>query len=344
MNIAILETWYLDHHRKLPFRGKDPYQIWVSEIMLQQTQVETVLPFFERFIKRYPTVRALSQTDDETLKKQVEGLGYYRRFSHMLRAAKIMVEQHQGNVPNTYQDLIALPGIGEYTAGAILSIAYQLPYAATDGNVIRVLSRYYGIKDDMALVKNRKKITALHQSLIEQAHPEIYTQAVMELGALICKPKKPQCQICPIRASCIAYQQNATSEYPVISKTKSNAVFQWMTMIVLKEGSIALRKRQETLLEGMYEYPQYEKTTIENWLSSMNQQGVMFESVTYLLRVSHVFSHQRWEMEVYVARLKGSKHPDWVMVPLSDQLKYPMATAHRKISLSDILKKDDENA
>lgn len=160
MNISLLERWYLDHHRLLPFRtNPEPYAIWVSEIMAQQTKMETLVPYFQAFMKQYPTITDLAQTDSDTLHRLVEGIGYYRRFQHMHEAAKVIVEKYHGVFPSNYEEIIALPGIGPYSAGAIMSIAYNQPYAATDGNVIRVLSRYFGIQEDMAKPASRKKST-----------------------------------------------------------------------------------------------------------------------------------------------------------------------------------------
>ena len=332
MEIEKLESWYNKNRRELSFRlFKDPYRIWVSEIMLQQTQVDTVLPYYDRFLKVYPNVVELAQTSEETLHKMVEGLGYYRRFGNMLLAAREIVEKHGGKFPNTYDEIRALPGIGKYTAGAILSIAYNQPYSALDGNVIRVLSRYLGIQGDMRQEKNRKHLDTINQSLIEKAHPEIYTQAVMELGALVCKPTKPFCAECPLRETCFAFAHQAVEDYPEISKTKAKRILHFVTFILRKDGQLLLKKREENLLKGMYLYPQLEADHLEEALNAMERTGVRLSISRHRGIVKHVFSHQTWVMDVYEAEVLKGMPEGCILV--SDQAfeKLPMAVAHKKI-------------
>jgi len=332
MEIEKLEAWYVKNRRELPFRlFKDAYRIWVSEIMLQQTQVDTVLPYYERFLKVYPTVIELAKTSEEVLHKMVEGLGYYRRFGNMLLAAREIVEKHAGNFPSTYDEIRALPGIGKYTAGAILSIAYNQPYSALDGNVIRVLSRYLSIKGDMRQEKNRKQLDAINQSLIEKAHPEIYTQAIMELGALVCKPIKPLCAECPLSDTCFAFAHQAVEEYPEISKTKAKKILHFVTFILHKDGKLVLRKREENLLKGMYLYPQVEAASLEDAIKNLAHTGVELNITQHLGIYKHVFSHQTWVMDVYEAEVLKGMPEGCILV--SDQAfeKLPMAVAHKKI-------------
>ena len=332
MNIKKLEAWYQDNHRKLPFRDQDdPYKTWVSEIMLQQTQVETVLPFFNSFIQKYPSVFELAKTDLETLKKDVEGLGYYRRFKLMHETAKIIVDQYQGKFPKTYKEIINLPGIGTYTAGAILSIAYNLPISAVDGNVIRVLARYYGLFDDFRLDKNKKKLDQINQTLIEKATPNIYTQALMELGALICRPKSPACVSCPLNDHCVAYHDDITHELPVLSKLKKQKEFHYMTLIIEDDEHIYLRKRTESLLEGMYEYPQFEAESINYVLNELSDQNIELKNIKFIDHYTHVFSHQIWKMEVYQAKLVDHYKEDWIPIKKEKMSNLPMAIAHKKI-------------
>lgn len=331
MNITALETWYLANHRPLPFReNSNPYYIWVSEIMAQQTQIETVIPYFERFIKRYPTLKDLAETDSDTLHKMVEGIGYYRRFQHMHDAAKFIMDKFLGVFPNTYEDVKSLPGVGEYTAGAIMSIAFNQPYSATDGNVIRVLSRYYGIQEDMRLPANRKRIDQRNQTLIEHATPRIYTQAIMELGALICRPQKPLCESCPLRETCVAYKNKLTETIPLITRPDKAKTIHFITLILSYENQIALVKKEEGLLKGMYLYPQYENTSIEFVQHQLETDGFVIENTTFLADYRHVFSHQIWKMSVYLLGLKSMpKNPTMSFV--SDVNSLPMAVAHRKI-------------
>ncbi len=335
MNIDKLESWYIDNHRKLVFREtREPYQIWVSEIMLQQTQVETVIPFFKRFIKLYPTVFELAHTDEQTLHKTVEGLGYYRRFRYMQQAAKIIVSAHGGVFPNTYTEVLKLPGIGKYTAGAIMSIAYDMPYSALDGNVIRVLSRYLNIDDDMRLEKNRSKLDMINQTYIEKATPYIYTQAMMELGAMVCKPKKPKCDTCPLNEHCQAYELDIVDNLPVLSKLKAKKEINYITLIIREGNSIYLYKRHEELLKNMYQYPQFESESINQVLSDLELDGMRLEVVDRLKSYKHVFTHLIWYMDVYEVRVidKISMF-DWEKIPFENIEFIPMAIAHRKIKL-----------
>jgi A/G-specific adenine glycosylase len=255
MDIKKLEAWYESNHRKLLFRESlDPYKIWISEIMLQQTQVETVLPFFKSFITKYPTVEMLAQTDQETLKKDVQGLGYYRRFKYMLLAAKQIVKNDKG-FPKTYKEVLALPGVGKYTAGAIMSIAYNKPYSALDGNVIRVLSRYLNLSDDFRVEKNKKMLDHANQEFIESATPRIYTQSIMELGALICRPKNPKCEICPLNEHCIAYELNIQETLPVMKKLKDKKEFNYITLKLYNlDNQIVLRKSMSILNMKVNQY------------------------------------------------------------------------------------------
>lgn len=332
MDIKKLEAWYELNHRKLLFREThDPYKIWISEIMLQQTQVETVLPFFKSFIQKYPTVELLAQSDQETLKKDVEGLGYYRRFKYMLLAAQQIVKNKQ-EFPKTYKDVLALPGVGRYTAGAIMSIAYDMPYSALDGNVIRVLSRYLNIDDDFRVEKNRKQLDQINQNYIEKSHPRIYTQSLMELGALICRPKNPKCEICPLQETCQAFELNIQENLPFMSKLKDKKEFKYITLKLFDPNDkLVLRKRTESLLEGMYEYPQFESESIMDVISNLESNDIYIDIMDNIQQVKHVFTHQVWYMDVYEARLLKNQDPSWILVTKDQLRKLPMAVAHRKI-------------
>lgn len=332
MDIQKLEAWYLDHHRKLPFReSKNPYHIWISEVMLQQTQMETVIPYFLKFIEKYPTIHDLANANEEELHKTVEGLGYYRRFRMMHQAAKSIVLQFQGHFPSAYDQVIALPGVGAYTAGAIMSIAYNQPYSATDGNVIRVLSRYLGDKEDMRLEKNKKRMDIYQQKMIEKATPWIYTQAIMELGALICRPRQPKCDLCPIQEYCQAYQEGTQDTLPFITRQTKVKNLHYITLIIEDKSAYYLRKRDEELLKGMYEYPQFDNESIYSVLNELEHMGIFLDIKDEKQTYQHVFSHQKWWMDVYHATLIQGIHPDWIRIDKHDIMSYPMATAHRKI-------------
>lgn len=332
MDVKKLETWYQKNHRKLSFREtKNPYHIWVSEIMLQQTQVDTVLPYFEQFIVKFPTIKDLAEVHEEVLMKQVEGLGYYRRFRNMQKTAQEIIAKFQGIFPKTYEDVLSLPGIGAYTAGAIMSIAYNKPYSALDGNVIRVLSRYLGDERDMRIEKNKKDLNRMNQSYVEQSHPEIYTQAMMELGATLCKPKNPVCEYCPLAKHCVAYEQNRQHELPFLTKLKEPKAFHYITLIIEDDDYLYLRKRDEELLKGMYEYPQYPNESISSIEDELMDKHIVIKINDESERYKHVFSHQIWNMEAHRAILISGIDASWTKVKKDQIKKLPMAIAHRKI-------------
>lgn len=332
LNISDLQNWYQENKRELPFRKtNDPYAIWISEIMLQQTKIETVLPYYEKFMLKYPNVFDLSKTTQETLLNLLEGIGYYRRFKHLLQASQRIVDDNKGIFPRTYDAIKALPGIGTYTTGAIMSIAYNKPYAATDGNVIRVLSRVYGILENMRLEKNKKKVHEINQSLIKHGIPNIYTQAMMELGALICLPRNPLCNHCPIQKTCIAFKQNTQDQLPVLSKLPEKTIKHYICLIIHKENQVILRKRNEKLLEGMFEYPQFQFHSYQEVEEYLSKNGIHISLIAKGKKYTHIFTHQKWIIDVYHVQLKSHPLPDWVLVSINDLQLYPMAKAHRQI-------------
>ena len=215
-------SWYDAGHRDLPWRRtKDAYRIWVSEIMLQQTRAETVVSYYERFLARYPDVRALADAPEEELLKAWEGLGYYSRARLLQKAARAIVSQYGGELPADLQKLRALPGVGDYTSGAIASIAFGIPAAAVDGNVERVICRYFAISEEMGSPKSRRMIHELAQSLVPPDRPGAFANAMMEMGATMCTPKSPSCLLCPVRAGCKGYAQGMAERLPVKPKKKA---------------------------------------------------------------------------------------------------------------------------
>lgn len=322
MLINEIENWYNKQHRDLPFRHThDPYTIWISEVMLQQTQMETMIPYFKRFMERFPNVMELAKASLNEVLVVVQGIGYYRRFKLLHQGAIFLVETHQGVFPSTYAEVRSIPGIGEYTAGAIMSIAFNQPYAATDGNVIRVLSRYYGLKENLTLASERKKLHARHQQNIEHSTPRIYTQAVMELGALVCKPKSPHCEACPLQSQCFAFHHNLMEELPKLEKKQKQKVRYWKTFVWIEQHKIALVRNEEALLEGMFLLPQEE---IEKPIDTSTQ---LFK---------HIFSHQTWLMDVTRNQPPNLETVTWV--DLDELHRFPIPRAHQKI-LKTILSK-----
>jgi A/G-specific adenine glycosylase len=331
MQIKRLETWFLNHQRPLPFRQHPtPYGIWVSEVMLQQTQMETVLRYYGSFMKRFPTIQSLAKATQEQVLTEVQGLGYYRRFRLLHQGAQYILEKHHGGFPNQYKDVINIPGVGAYTAGAIMAIAFNQPYPATDGNVIRVLSRFYGKKEDMRLASSRKVIDDLHGQLVKKAHPNIYIQAVMELGALVCRPVQPRCEVCPLQSSCVAYQSKQTDVIPVLSKIKKTKTREWQTLVIVKDKHVLMIKNKVELLKDMYLLPQWEVSLdgVENLLN-INQ----FKP-TSLLKIKtykHIFTHQTWLMDVYQLKVKQGTLDQGVWIHQDELQHIPIPEAHQKI-------------
>ena len=245
---APLLAWYDLNGRTLPWRSVvTPYRTWVSEIMLQQTRVGAVIPYFERFMEELPDVSALAAVSEERLLKLWEGLGYYSRARNLQRAAKIVVSDFGGALPQSYHALLSLPGIGEYTAAAIASINFSEPVAAVDGNLLRVAARVSGCGDDIMDARVRKQFTAHLNDAIDLARPGAYNQAMMDLGATVCLPNgAPKCEICPARTVCEAYKNGLTEVLPVRAKKKSRRVEERTVLLLFQGGKVALRKRPDS--------------------------------------------------------------------------------------------------
>jgi A/G-specific adenine glycosylase len=243
-----LVDWFQENQRPLPWRvSYNPYHVWVSEVMLQQTQVETALPYYERFIRDLPSVAALADADEERVLTLWAGLGYYRRAKNLMAAAREIVTKHGGAIPPEYDALIELPGIGQYMAGAILSIAFNKPYPVVDGNVRRVLSRLYGWTED-----SPRRLWKAASRLVRQAEPRLVNQSVMELGAKVCSFKSPRCLICPIQSSCIAFRTGMQDKIPPVKKRPAT-VHVHLFAVIHKDRDRYLMKRAD----GMWEFPMF---------------------------------------------------------------------------------------
>lgn len=315
MRKPIIE-WYQENKRELPWRKeKNPYHIWISEIMLQQTRIEAVKQYYERFLKQIPTIEALAEIEEEKLLKLWEGLGYYNRARNLKKAAQVMQEKYEGKMPKHYKELIKLPGIGEYTAGAISSIAYDEKVPAVDGNVLRVVSRVVGSKKDVLENKTKKEFTEKLQEIMPKQAGD-FNEGLMELGELICIPNgEPLCEKCPLQEICIAKEKNLTSFIPVRTQ-KIKRKKEDMTVFLLEyEGRIAIRKREEKgLLANMYEFP-----NINRKLSKKEIQKVLLDwkleskQIEKIGTHHHVFSHMEWDMVGYKIQLSGTnKEFEWI--------------------------------
>lgn len=256
-----LLAWFRDHQRDLPWRRRpEPYAVWVSEMMLQQTQVATVIPYFDRWMQKYPTVLDLAKANEAQVLHSWQGLGYYRRARALHAGAKVVASEHGGVVPRDVDGLRALPGIGAYTAGAIASIAYQLPTPIVDGNVIRVLCRLFAQRGDPAKAPLKKSVWEWAGALVPESDPSAFNQGMMELGALLCKPQSPRCGSCPLRSVCRARRLGIAEELPEISKAVALTSVVAAAAIVRRGSSVLVAKRADDASRwaGLWEFPQSE--------------------------------------------------------------------------------------
>lgn len=311
-----LLTWYERSKRDLPWRrSRNPYFIWVSEIMLQQTRVDTVIPYFERFIDRFPTIEALATAPEEDVLKCWEGLGYYSRARNLQTAAQQVMEIHGGEVPDDTSAVAALKGVGPYTTGAIMSIAFNRPEPAVDGNVMRVLSRYFLIEEDIVKVGTRKLMEKLVVELIPEGRASDFNQALMELGALVCTPKSPSCLTCPVMAYCAGRIEGMELQLPI--KSKSKPPRPELRYVALVEGigehagKVLVRRRPDKgLLAKMWELPHVlteQKKSITLLIDSLaspldvelSSAGYPAKLQQHFMNIEHIFSHILWEMHVF---------------------------------------------
>lgn len=294
-----LLPWYRKCHRDLPWRNSaDPYHIWVSEIMLQQTRVEAVKGYYERFLKTLPDISSLSKASDEILHKLWEGLGYYTRVRNLKKAAQMIEDRFGGVFPNQYKQVISLPGIGEYTAGAICSIAFNLPTPAVDGNVLRVISRI--TNDDRNIdLPEFKKYVREQLKVVYPANAGEFTQALMELGATICGPnRKPDCAHCPCSDFCLGFRIGTACDLPVRSPKKHRKMQNKTVFIISSQGKYALIKRPDKgLLAGLWQFPDCpEILTVEGALSKVVEMGFSPKQIYGQVERNHIFTHVEWVM------------------------------------------------
>lgn len=325
-----LITWYQQNHRDFPWRqNEDPYKIWISEIMLQQTTTEVVIPYFNRFIQTFPDIKHLANASLEEVYKQWEGLGYYRRAKHIHETAQIIVNQYNSIFPRTYEEIIALKGIGPYTAGAICSIAYHQPTPAIDGNVLRIMSRLYLLKDNIAVGKTQKKITALVQDLLIGYDSSAFNQGLMDLGATICRPLHPQCEKCPISRFCKAYKQNQQMVLPINIKNIKHKEIHYITGIITYQDQFLLIQNPAGLLENLYGMIQYDLESPYRFVEEFEQQyQIPISIVSHIGDVKHVFTHRTWQMHVYHFILN---QPIDGLYSLDEIANLPVSTAHLKV-------------
>lgn len=305
--VPLLE-WYDKQKRTLPWRSKPtPYRVWVSEIMLQQTRVEAVKPYFERFMKALPTVRKLAACPEEELLKLWEGLGYYNRVRNMQKTAQILVQENKGELPAQFDELMKLPGIGKYTAGAISSIAFGIPVPAVDGNVLRVITRITADERDISKDSVKQSIARDIQEIIPMRRAGDFNQALIELGAIVCVPNGPaKCHECPVAHLCEARQKDIIMELPKKAPKKARSI-ENKTVLLIKDGEkIAIRKRpKKGLLAGLYEFPNVEGHLSEDKVLELVKSYDLAPLFIQKLEDSkHIFTHKEWHMTGYAVRVE----------------------------------------
>ncbi|MBR0597832.1 A/G-specific adenine glycosylase [Sinanaerobacter chloroacetimidivorans] len=345
--VTPLLSWYDQHARILPWRENPlPYHVWVSEIMLQQTRVETVKPYFDRWIESLPTLATLAHAPEEQVLKLWEGLGYYNRARNMQKAAKMILDTYGGEVPASYDALLTLPGIGEYTAGAVASIAFGLPVPCVDGNVLRVLTRILTDQREIDQTSVKKYFTEEIRLIIPRERPGDFNQALMELGATVCMPNGlPKCELCPLHFMCKACLQDRVMEFPVKAKKKPRKKEYKTIFLILKEEKIAIRRREESgLLANLWEFPGTAGfLTLKEAKDQLNSWGLLAETIEELNPAKHIFTHIEWHMTGYLCKVtefEEQNHDfEWVSKKdLTDHFAIPSAYKAFYMQLLSILK------
>ena len=342
-----LLRWYDPHRRQLPWRNtSDPYRIWISEVMLQQTRAQAVIPYYEKFLERFPDVKTLATADEPSLLACWSGLGYYSRARNLRQAAQAIVREHGGCFPRDPQAALALPGVGDYTSRAVLSIAYQIPLPVLDGNVARVLSRLYACGADPRSKPGKKKLLQLADTLLSRKRPGDFNQALMELGATVCVPRQPRCPACPLRSHCWAYLRNQVERYPPSRAKSPPKLRRFRAALILDERErclLARRPPKANWMGGFWELPLWElnsqeansrhrdnreyRSNREN--RSNRKEGIILGDL--LGDVRHSITSNRIEVAVYEGRLARppmARRERWVRLDQIEQI--PITTITRK--------------
>ncbi len=324
---APLLAWYHANKRDLEWRvNPTPYRVWVSEIMLQQTRVEAVKEYYARFMRELPTLQDLAACEEEKLLKLWEGLGYYSRVRNMQKAAKEIVERFGGEFPSDEKSLLSLSGIGAYTVGAIRSIAFGLRAPAVDGNVFRVASR---LSQNPTVISDPAYRKYLEEKLLS-VYPEegeacsAFTQSLMELGALICKPQSPDCRVCPLKGICRANAHGTQNDYPVLPEKKAKKTEKRFVFLIKTKGGISLRKRKEGVLKGMTEFPS-EPAIDKTPEKLLNDWGVGAFKIVKRKAYAHIFTHIKWEMDCILVEAEGTPFESRTLEEIQTQVSLPTA-------------------
>jgi len=339
-----LLAWYAQHKRDLPWRRDthDPYRVWIAETLLQQTQAATVIPYYERFLARFPNVRALASAPLDEVLKVWEGAGYYARARNLHRAAQEIVARFGGEIPGTVEDLLTLPGIGRYTAGAIASIAFGRDAPVVDGNVTRVLCRYFNITGDPKRARTQKELWQRAENLLPRGRAGEFNQALMELGATLCTPRQPRCAACPLRRGCAARRLNRQDQLPTKRARKKLPHYDIAVGIIWKRGKILIAQRPaEKLLGGLWEFPGGHREKNESLAECVAREvreelGIEIAVEEKIATVAHAYSHFKITLHAFQCRwVRGTPRAlgcaAWKWVAPRDLARYAFPAANRKI-------------
>lgn len=341
--VSPLLTWYEINKREMPWREvRDPYLIWISEVMLQQTQVETVRPYFERFIKQFPDIQSLAGADQQQVLKAWEGLGYYSRARNLQKGAKLILSEMAGKLPKKFNELLAVPGIGPYTAAAISSIAFNEPVPVVDGNVFRVFARLTELEDDISRPQTRKLVFESLKEIIPTGNPGDFNQAVMELGALVCRPKQPDCLNCPVSEFCSGFRHGTFSRFPVKKKQLERPHKEIAVGLCIHDGKVLIARRHENqMLAGLWEFPggkvESGETFIECVVREFKEEvGLDITVSEKLVEVDHAFTHFSITIHAYICKvISGTAKPlsasEVCWVRPSELKQYPFPKANQVI-------------
>lgn len=335
----LLTKWYEENHRKLPWRlNPAPYHTLICEFMAQQTQINTLIPYYKRWLNQFPTVADVANANEDTILKAWEGLGYYSRARNLHKTCQIIVNDFDGNIPQTYEDLIPLPGIGPYIASAIASIAFEEPVPVVDGNVLRVITRFLGLSDDISKQKTKDMIQQKLTPHIKTVNPSYFNQGLMELGALICKPLNPVCESCPVTGMCYAYNYQSIDKFPV--KPKKNKIPHHLVVIGIiknKNKILITKRKKDQLLGGLWEFPGGKVKEKESFEQALERE--LFEELNInptinhkLCTVNHAYSHFKVTIHAFICEtsektlsLNSAETYQWINIDQFDDYAFPKA-------------------
>ncbi|HEX9970954.1 MAG TPA: A/G-specific adenine glycosylase [bacterium] len=339
---AGLLSWFDKNQRKLPWREThNPFFIWISEVMLQQTQVKKVLDYYENFINKFPDIHSLAQADLQHVLKAWEGMGYYARARNLHKASQLIANEMNGIIPDNYSDFRRLPGAGDYITAAVLSLAFDKPYAVVDGNVKRVISRLLRIDEPVSASSSRKIFCEKADLLLDRNKPGTFNQAMMELGALICRPKNPDCKACPVASFCLAFKTNDQAKFPVTIRSRETPEYHISVAVIFKNERILITQRKpDGLLGGLWEFPggrrhDGEPADIACIRNIKDKVNINIDNLDFMTHINHAYSHFKIQVDVFRCRFKSGMVAlngpvDYRWILLDEIAEFPFHAAHHK--------------